>query len=158
MKKNREIYLHIILIVGTLLLLSFTDIIVLEKIYHLLAERYSIPWEEFESNLFDKTLWWHLAFGPLSYGFFILLGIAARNWRLAVSGMILFATGLEDIFYYVLQLKWLPPELPWLDTNPLIASTKILTFSQHVSPAGLLISSSLGVIVAYLILRHQRKI
>lgn len=145
-----------LLVLFSILLLSYVDYIVLEKIYHPLATKYNINWDaELNAVIFGRhtpILRWQLAFMPLGICLFALLGIAADSFRLAISGIILFAAGWEDIFYYLLQGKWLPAELSWLDYSPLMGLTRYLTRTPHVTSLGVIISSSLGLIAVCLIL------
>ena len=92
-----------------------------------------------------------MAFFPLAIVLFVLLGVAAKSWRLTVSGIVLFASGWEDIFYYVIQLKWLPSELSWLNAAPMGLS-RIITRTANVSSTGVLISAIIGLAVAGMIL------
>lgn len=140
----------------SILLLAYVDYIVLEKIYHPVAAKHNIIWsQEFNAVMFGRQtpiLRWQLAFMPLGVCLFILLGWAAKSFRLAISGILLFACGWEDIFYYVIQGKWLTPEMGWLDYSPLMGLTKYLTRTEHVTSTGVLISSSLALLVVILIL------
>ena len=147
---------YAILLFVSILLLSYVDYIVLEKIYHPVAAKYNINWDtEFNAVIFGKqtpVLRWQLAFMPLGVILFILLGVAACSWRLAISGILLFATGWEDIFYYLIQGRWLPGELSWLDYSPVMGFTKYLTGTQHVTSTGVMISSLLALLSVCLIL------
>lgn len=157
-------YLNIkygILLFVSILLLSYVDYIVLEKIYHPLSAKYNINWDtEFNAVIFGKqtpVLRWQLAFMPLGICLFILQGVAASSWRLAVSGILMFATGWEDIFYYLIQGRWLPVQLPWLDYSPLMGLSRYLTATQHVTSVGVMISSLLGLLAVCLILLYPMK-
>ncbi len=145
-----------ILLFISILLLAYVDYIVLEKIYHPIAGKYNIIWDqEFNAVMFGRQtpiLRWQLAFMPLGVCLFVLLGWAAKSFRLAISGILLFATGWEDIFYYLIQGRWLPAELGWLDYSPLMGLTKHLTGTEHVTSTGVLISSSLGLLAVIWIL------
>jgi hypothetical protein len=152
--KSRAGLYAVIIAVG-ILLLAYVDYITLEKIYHPIAAKYSINWNEFNAVVFGKQtaiLQWQFAFMPLGVVMFILLGLAARSCKLAVCGILLFATGWEDIFYYLIQGKWLPAELGWLDYSPIMGFTRILTSTPHVTSTGVIISSAIGLIVSCLIL------
>lgn len=144
------------LIFFSILLLSYVDYIVLEKIYHPLAAKYNINWDaEFNAVIFGKQtpiLRWQLAFMPLGVNLFVLLGIAAKSFRLAFSGILLFAAGWEDIFYYLIQGRWLPAELGWLDYSPLMGLTRHITATEHVTSTGVIISSGFGLLIAGIIL------
>ena len=83
---------------------------------------------------------------------FTLLGIAAKSIRLFFSGILLFATGWEDIFYYLIQGKLLPRQLGWLDYSPIMGLTRFLTLTEHVTSTGVLISALIGFIFSYFIL------
>jgi hypothetical protein len=152
--KSRAGMYAFIITVG-ILLLAYVDYITLEKIYHPIAAKYSINWNEFNAVVFGKQtaiLQWQFAFMPLGVVMFILLGVAARSGKLAVCGILMFATGWEDIFYYLIQGRWLPAELSWLDYSPLMGLTRILTSTPHVTSTGIIISSAIGLIVSCLIL------
>lgn len=146
------------LLVVSILLLAYVDYIVLEKIYRPIALKYNVDWDaEFNAVIFGRqtpVLRWQLAFMPLGICLFVLLGVAAKSLKLAVSGILLFAAGWEDIVYYVIQGKGLPAELPWLDYSPLMGLTRHLTGTDHVTSTGLFISSALGLLaVAVLLFR-----
>jgi len=153
-KEGKRNLTFVILIVLGILLLAFMDIIVLEKVYHPLAQIYNINWDTLNAVIFGidlGILWWHVAFFTLAFSLFVLLGVAAKSWRLAVSGISLFILGWEDIFYYILQLRWLPSELPWLNNAPMGLS-RYLTGTANVTCLGVLISAFIGVIIAGLVL------
>jgi hypothetical protein len=136
----------------SILLLAYVDYIVLEKIYHPVAAKYNIIWDqEFNAVFFGKPtpiLRWQLAFMPLGVMLFILQGIAAKSWRLTLCGILLFASGWEDYFYYFIQGRWLPAQLPWLDYSPLMGLTRYLTGTEHVTSLGIVLSGLAGLIVA----------
>lgn len=141
------------LLAAGLSVLAFVDIIVLERIYKPLADKHAVPWSDFEISFRClgwpvRMLWWHVAFLPLGLGLFGLIGWAARDRRLALAGMALFATGWEDLAYYVLLLTPPPAELPWLDSNPLVAWPTLLTGAAHVTRIGLLVAALCGGLVA----------
>jgi hypothetical protein len=144
-------WLYAVLITVSILLLAYVDYIVLEKIYHPIAAKYNINWDsEFNAVFFGKptpVLRWQLAFMPLGVMLFVLLGLAARSFRFAFCGILLFATGWEDIFYYVIMGRWLPEELGWLDYSPLMGLTRFITGTDHVTSTGVLLSSLLGLII-----------
>jgi hypothetical protein len=152
---------YAILLFVSILLLAYVDYIVLEKIYHPIAAKHNIIWnQEFNAVIFGHQtpiLRWQLAFMPLGVCLFILLGWAARSYRLAISGILLFACGWEDIFYYVIQGKWLPAQLGWLDYSPIMGLTKYLTRTEHVTSTGILISTSLALLAVVLILYPFKK-
>lgn len=153
-------YSRIAILVLGLLLLAFVDVVVLERIYKPMSAKYSIPWEEFEIHVplageGARMLWWHLAFVPLGIMLFVLAGMSGGDLGLALAGIVLFAAGWEDIIYYFVQLKFIPQELAWLDVNPAIAWTRILTRSEHVTRVGLFISTGCSGILAAIILGFQ---
>jgi hypothetical protein len=145
----------------SILLLAYVDYIVLEKIYHPVASKYNINWDtEFNAVFWGRptpVLRWQLAFMPLGVCLFILLGTAADSFRLAIGGILLFATGWEDLFYYLIQGRWLPPELGWLDYSPLMGLTRYLTGTEHVTSTGVMISGSLGLLAVIWILASMPK-
>ena len=151
-----------ILLFVSILLLAYVDYIVLEKIYHPIAAKYNIIWDqEFNAVIFGRQtpiLRWQLAFMPLGVCLFILLGVAAKSFRLAISGILLFAAGWEDIFYYLIQGRWLPAQLGWLDYSPLMGLTRYLTRTEHVTSTGVLISSILGLLIVVLLLYPFKKL
>lgn len=146
---------HAGLIIASIFLLTYVDLIVLEKIHHPIAARYGVNWNDFNATIFQikiPVIWWHIAFTPLGVSLFALLGIAAKSFRLFFAGTLMFATGWEDILYYVLQGKWLSAQLPWLDYSPIISLTRFLTLTEHVTSTGVVISSVSGLILSYFIL------
>lgn len=149
MKLGDGFLLRVAVTLGGIVLLALTDVVVLEGIYKPTAARYGIRWSEFEVAIpflgtEIRVLRWHLAFVPLGFGLFVLCGVAGRDWRLALAGAILFATGWEDIAYYVLQLQLPPSELPWLDAQPGVAWTRLLLGEAHLSRLGLCLAALLG--------------
>jgi hypothetical protein len=141
------------LILAFLAVAAFADWVVLEKIYKPLLSQYRIPWNQVELNFWGvKCLWWHIALVVMILSFYVLLGIALKDWRLPMAGMTLFLLGVEDIFYYLLQCQWLPTELPWLDYSPLLTLSRWLTGTDHVTATGVAIFALLGMISALLLL------
>ncbi len=150
--KQNITFATIILI--SIFLLAFADFIVLEKIYHPLSQQFNISWDVFAATPFGIILpmqWWHVAFFTIAFVMFFLLGLAAKSWRLWLSGTIVFLTGWEDIFYYLIQLKWLPKELPWLDVAPMGLS-RIITQTPHVTNLGVIISAIIGLTTSTMII------
>jgi hypothetical protein len=154
-RRSSTLFIHAALIIASIFLLTYVDFIVLEKIHHPIAAKYSVNWADFNATIFKikiPVIWWQFAFIPLGVCLFTLLGIAAKSFRLFFSGVLLFATGWEDILYYAIQGKWLPRQLSWLDYSPIMGLTKFLTSTEHVTSTGILISSLTGLIVSCLIL------
>jgi hypothetical protein len=153
-KESKKRLIFAIILFFSILLLAFVDFIALEKIYKPLSAQFNIPWEAFSANPFGITLpmlWWHLSFFVMAFVMFILLGVAAKNWRLWLSGTILFVTGWEDLFYYFIQLRWLPKELPWLNES-LMGLSRFITQTPNVTNVGVIISTIIGLIAAVLII------
>lgn len=155
-----RIYTRLAILAIGILLLSFVDVIVLERIYKPTAAAHQIDWKEFEIHVplageNAYMLWWHVAFIPLSIILFVLIGVSGRDWGLALSGIVLFATGWEDIVYYAIQFKMVPDQLPWLNINPLIAWTRIITRSAIVSRIELFIAAGFGGVFALIVLFFQ---
>jgi hypothetical protein len=157
---RRRIYIRLAILAVGILLLAFVDVIVLERIYRPISAEHEIPWDEFQIHVplageNARMLWWHVAFAPLGIVLFALVGISGRDLGLALAGIVLFATGWEDIAYYAIQFKLVPRQLPWLDVSPAIAWTRILTRSEHVTRADLFIAAGAGGILALVILGFQ---
>jgi len=153
--RSLTLFTHAALITASIFLLAYVDFIVLEKIYHPIAAKYRINWADFKATIFNiKTpiIWWQFAFIPMGVFLFALLGIAAKSLRLFFSGVLLFATGWEDILYYLILGKWIPRQLGYLDYSPIIGLTRFLTLTEHVTSTGLLMSSLIGLVFSYLIL------
>lgn len=153
---------RVALLAAGLLLLGFVDAIVLERIYKPLASTHGVPWSEFEISFRClgwpvRMLWWHVAFLPLGLALFAMLGWAARDLRLGLAGIALFATGWEDLAYYVLLLTPPPAELPWLDSNPLVAWVGMLFGAVHVTRVGLVMAALCGGAVAAGLLRGPKR-
>lgn len=141
-----------------LLLSAFADVIVLEKIYKPLATAYAIPWENLSARLAwaPEALWWHVAFIPLTVGFFIITGLAAKDLRFSAGGLVLFFTGWEDTLYYAILRQVPPARLPWLDRAWGIAWTRAFQPFQSVSRWGLFAANAVGLAVAYWIFSKGR--
>lgn len=133
------------LLAAGILLLAYADVIVIECIYKPLIHHHDVPVSVFLVPGFKQhVFWWHVAFLPLGISLFILLGIAGRDWRLAVSGIILFATGWEDVFYYAIQWKLPAVEMRWLDLQPFVAWTKMILGTPHVTQNCLWLAACTG--------------
>lgn len=147
MKRRTRFFLTYV----ALLLLAFADVIVLEKIYKPLTSAYAIPWGDLSAGMpwAPEALWWHVAFIPLAAGFFLLLGLAASDWRLPAGGLVLFFTGWEDTLYYVLLRQFPPARLPWLDRAWGIAWTRVFQPGQSVSRYGLFLANAVGLALAF---------
>lgn len=167
-KQRRRTYVRLAILALGILLLAFVDVIVLERIYKPISTEHAIPWEKFEIHVplageNARMLWWHVAFVPLGIVMFALVGMSGRDLGLALAGIVLFATGWEDIVYYAIQFKLVPQQLTWLDVNPAIAWTRILTRHEHVTRVDLFIAAAAGGILAAIILgfqwiwRHRRR-
>jgi len=80
----------------------------------------------FEANsLYQYADQYHLGYlasltGMVAVGMAMLYDL--RWWALwfGAAFYLLAFSGLEDVLYYWLQLKAIPSEMPWLDSNPLI--------------------------------------
>jgi len=144
-------------LVGATAALSVLDIGVLEGYLHPLHAA-GVDWSSFMTEFMGLTVlkWW-LCFIPASLA---LLGVS--GWRLArsrgmLSGMLLFLTGWEDLLYYWLQGRSLPPVLGWLDANPFIAWSRWVTGSGSVTHEGLLLAAALGMAAALALLARSRR-
>lgn len=143
---------------SVLALLAVADLLVLEWWLKPIASEHNITWRHFDRPVAilpgrPVFLGWHPVFLWLGMGFFALCGIFQRHWQLAVSGMLAFATGGEDILYYLFQLKLPSSQLPWLNDNPAIAWTRWVFGGPHVKDEGLWLAATLGAVVAGLLLR-----
>ena len=151
-KSQRNItYERLAILTLGILLLAFVDVIVIEMIYKPFSIKYGIPFNDLEMPLpvlggDGRILWWHVAFVPLGFVLFFIASIPRRDWRLTLGGSVLFVSGLEDIAYYIIQLKQVPVGLPWLDKSPPIAWTRFITGSEHVTRAGLFIATITGIL------------
>lgn len=135
--------LMIILLLG-IILMAFMDIIVLEKIYHPLSSQFDIPWSAYYVSEAIDYIWWWVAFIPMGFIMFGLLGWAARSWKLVFGGAILFLTGWEDMFYYVLRGTWFSGEMAWLNTNPVMALLNLFTPGPNVTSTTVTIAVIIG--------------
>ena len=152
---KKPIWISIIISLA-LILITIIDIIVLEQIYHHIANTAQISWEVFSVNfLGGKILAWYLAFIPLILGTFILLALATKEWKY-LTGIIITMTGWEDILYYVFQLKQIPATLPWLNNAPLISWSRIFTQTLDVTIISLFISAIAGLGIVIAIFNHKK--
>jgi hypothetical protein len=159
-KERSSTYVRLAILALAIVLLAFVDMIVLEHIYKPISMEHDIPWEKFEIHVplageNTRMLWWHVAFVPLGILLFTLVGMSGGDWGLTLSGIVLFATGWEDIVYYVIQFKLVPSQLKWLDVNPAIAWTRILTRNAHVGRVELFIAAGIGGVLSGIILFFQ---
>lgn len=74
---------------------------------------------------------------PLAFGSFLIIGIAAKSWRLFLAGNFFFFGGWGDILYYLLQWQWPSETLPWLNDAILICWIRWLTGTADVTNTGL---------------------
>lgn len=149
---------EILLILISIILLAFVDIVVVGAMIHPLCRDYGIPWTTFLIDIgpFQNLFIWYVAFTPLVVSLFILLGVAARSWRLGIAGIVFFAGGSEDLAYFFLQGQSLPAELPWLDMTPIVW-TRWIFGEPHVTGIGLCISAVINTVLAGLVLFYSRK-
>lgn len=146
------------LLAAGILLLAYADVIVLECVYKPLIRQHAVPVSVllvpgFKAHVF----WWHVAFLPFGISMFVLLGIAGRDWRLAVSGIVLFATGWEDVAYYAIQWKLPPAEMAWLDLQPGVAWAKMILGTPHLTQNGLWLAAGVGGLVVFGVLAIPTK-
>jgi hypothetical protein len=79
--------------------------------------------------------WFQSLFGFMALGFLLFYPNKRRMVTFPLTLGLLAFSGLEDILYYWLDGKALPPRLPWLDANPLILQP--VTAERLVLSAGL---------------------
>lgn len=133
------------------------DIAVVEGVLHP-AKRAGTPWSDFETVIGGyKILNWWFFFIPFSLGLLGWAGWRKARWRGAAAGALLFVSGCEDILYYWLRLSSLPEGLGWLDANPFIGWTRAVTGTPSVTGEGVLLSASLGLGAALLLLAKKPK-
>ena len=161
-KENRNIiYERLGIITFGILVLGFVDVIVIEMIYKPFSVKYGIALSAFEMQLpilggDGRILWWHIAFVPLGFILFFLASVPRRDWRLMLGGLVLFVTGLEDVVYYMIQLKYVPVDLPWLDKSPPIAWSCAIIGSEHVTRTGLFIATIIGMVFTGVIIELHK--
>ena len=68
--------------------------------------------------------------------------VSAAVWT--VSAYLPLATGTEDLVYYVIGGRALPPKWPWLDAAPGIAWTRMLTGTSDVITIGVVVATCAG--------------
>ncbi len=161
-RKSNRAHIYILIITIAIIFLAFVDAVVMENIYKSIQLQHEISWQEFEIifNILNSKIiltQWNFALIVITIVMFLLLGLAAMDWKLGVSGIILFATGWEDLAYYTILLEKLPKTLEWLDYNPLISWTRIITQSSHVTNIGLVISALIGLLIVILIFSRIAK-
>ena len=153
---KESVRLIIIAFLG-IIILSIFDIVVLDKIYHPISSAYQIPWSELYVSPSIEFIWWHVVFLPMGFLIFALLGWAAKSWKLFFAGSILFLTGWEDIFYYVLTLDWLPANLPWLNLNPVMALMNLFLPGEDVTRLCVVVAAVLGLAFIYWMFYGKKK-
>ena len=137
--------------------LALFDIVVLERIYHPLSSAYNIPWSALYVSPSIEFIWWHVAFLPLGFVIFGLLGWAAKSWKLFFSGSILVLTGWEDIFYYTFRGNWLPETLAWLNLNPVMALMNLILPGEDVTRLCVIVAAILGLVAIYFMFYGNKK-
>ncbi|MEI6058282.1 MAG: hypothetical protein WCP89_00770 [archaeon] len=159
-KKFKHLLKNISILLSIILALALIDFIVLRQVYDPIIKSLAIPESVFTLTVFGKVFYlllWHIIFTALAIGVFLFLGIIKKSWRLFVSGVILIATGWEDIIYYFMQLRKITYELTWLDYSPIMTLTRFITQTEHVTSTGIIISAIVGLIVVVMILYFDRK-
>jgi hypothetical protein len=159
-RRYGSVYIRFVILALAIVLLAFVDMIVLEHIYKSIAAKHNISWEKFEIHVplageNARMLWWHVAFIPLGILLFTLIGMSGGDWGITLSGIVLFATGWEDIVYYIIQFKMVPKQLAWLDVNIFISWTRFLTRNDHVGRVELFIAAGIGGALAAVIFFFQ---
>ncbi len=71
--------------------------------------------------------------------------ISTAVWT--VSAYLPLATGTEDLVYYAIGWRALPPKWPWLDNAPGIAWTRTITGTSDVVTSGVVIATCVGWIL-----------
>lgn len=128
---------------------AIIDIGVVEVYLQKMHRDLGIPWCYFEIEVLGhNVLKWWLYFVPATGLLLTIAGWLAARWRGIAAGLALFATGWEDILYYRLRGSSLPDGLGWLDINPFISWTRLLTGSESVPSTGILISAATGLAAA----------
>ena len=159
-KKIKPLLKNLIILLAIVLALAFIDFIVLRQVYNPIIPKLAIPESVFTLTVFGKVFYlllWHIILTALAIGSFLILGIIKKSWRLFVSGIVLIATGWEDIIYYFMQLRKITYELTWLDYSPIMTLTRFVTQTEHVTSTGIIISAMLGLIVVIMLLYFDRK-
>jgi len=140
----KRIIVYFFLVLAGLTLLAYVDHIVVDKIYKELIANHAMNWPDFETGPGGR-MWWHIGLDILSLGLFGLLALAARQPTVFIGGLVLYHTGLEDLFYYWVQGLSLPKVWEWCDLRPLIGYTRYLTRTENVSLPGMLFAVAVGL-------------
>ncbi len=132
------------------------DIGVVEGILHPL-NRQGVPWDTFQTTIGGYTLlkWW-LYFIPVSTFLLALTGWLLARWRGSVAAMLTFLMGVEDLLYYWLRGTGPSDGLGWLDDNPFIAWTRVLTRTPSVTKEGVYIAAAAGLAAGLALLARGR--
>ena len=139
MKKHRPIITAII----ALLFYTITDILIWQRIFEANQMTYY-------ANTYH-TGWFVTLAGYALMGLVFMWGSWKECLYFLAALFIGAFSGLEDVLYYVLDGKGMPPYLPWLDRNPLVFDT---------TRAGVLISVFFwlsALVILYLFLFVWRK-
>jgi len=73
-----------------------------------------------------------------------------------LSGFIMFYFGLADIFYFWLQGKMIPVELPWLMGQPIISRISLF-LGEIVTNISLIVSTIMGGIIVYFTTKYLKE-
>jgi hypothetical protein len=109
--------------------------------------------------------WWSLfliinllviSFVPVLY-YFLVRKDKSETISLFFTSLVLWFTGLADIFYFIFQFKMIPATLPWLNHGAyhLVSSTMGL---ETVTRLSLLITAALGLVFVYFLNKYMEKI
>lgn len=140
----------VLALVAATAVIALPDIVVLEWILKPISREHGLPWSTWQMDVtlfgatFEILTWWP-GLWAIGVALPALLAWVARRWEALAGGLLLFACGWEDTCYYLLQLKGVPDTLPWLDLNPFLAWTRLLTGAAHVTRAGLLVANALAL-------------
>lgn len=140
-------------------ILTLLDIAIVDYVLSAISREFRIPGAEFTITFFGSKVlaWraWHLVFASLAVILLLLLTFVAKSWRIFLCGNLLCWFGAEDVLYYLIRLKSLPQDLPWLNYY-LVSWPCALLGSHHVTQLELLISAISSLFIVVLLLRYER--
>lgn len=109
--------------------------------------------------------WWSLfliinlimiAIVPVIY-YFLVRKDKSETISLFFTSLILWFSGFSDILYFLLQGKWIPQTLPWLNHGAYQLVSSVLGL-ETVTRISLLITATLGLVFVYYLNKFMEKI
>ncbi len=156
---KKRFYTTLGIVVLMVLFLAIMDIVAVNTLFIGNAEKFLVPWYHLDLSGYFIMFW---AFAAMIGIIICLLYYMFRKdksevFALALSYIILIITGLEDMFFYLFQGKWLDPVMVWLDKNIIMKFIATIMGEVHVTDMVLVVSVVAGIILSGIVVILLRK-